>query len=173
MNGIHIPLISVLKFLQILKQWDLWTPLGSSWVLSQWYHWHFKQKFVHMYIFLGGGVIAFIRFSEGFLIPLKGRNLCPKELYVKTSCEIKCLQGIKTTMCVLPHTDQNGHLFLFFSFFNLLFRLCQVLVAACRLSCGLHVGSSSLTREWTWARCTGSTESYPLDHQGSPQNGHL
>ena len=60
-----------------------------------------------------------------------------------------------------------------------LFWLCRALVAArgiffylvvaCRLlSCGMHVGSSSLTRDGTWAPCLGSAESYPLDHQGSP-----
>ena len=32
-----------------------------------------------------------------------------------------------------------------------------------------HVGSSSLTRDWTWAPCAGSTESEPLDHQDSPE----
>ena len=36
------------------------------------------------------------------------------------------------------------------------------------LSCGMHVGSSSLTRDRTQAPCIGSTESYPLHHQGSP-----
>ena len=36
------------------------------------------------------------------------------------------------------------------------------------LSCGMHVGSSSLTRDQTWAPCIGSMESYPLHHQGSP-----
>ena len=36
------------------------------------------------------------------------------------------------------------------------------------LSCGLHVGSSSPTRDRTRAPSTGSTESYPLDCQGSP-----
>ena len=36
------------------------------------------------------------------------------------------------------------------------------------LSCGMHVGSSSLTRDRTLAPCIGSVESYPLDHQGSP-----
>ena len=36
------------------------------------------------------------------------------------------------------------------------------------LSCGMHVGSSSLTRNRTWPPSIGSTESYPLDHQGSP-----
>ena len=32
----------------------------------------------------------------------------------------------------------------------------------------MHVGSSSPTRDRTWAPCIGSMESYPLDHQGSP-----
>ena len=36
------------------------------------------------------------------------------------------------------------------------------------LSCGMHVGSSFLTRDQTPAPCVGSVESYPLDHQGSP-----
>ena len=30
------------------------------------------------------------------------------------------------------------------------------------------VGSSFLTRDGTWAPCIGSSESYPLDHQGLP-----
>ena len=50
------------------------------------------------------------------------------------------------------------------------------LVVACGLlscttwtfSCSMHEGSSSLTRDQTWAPCIGSSESYPLDHQGSP-----
>ena len=41
------------------------------------------------------------------------------------------------------------------------------------LSCGIHVGSNSLTRDRTWAPCVGSAESYPLCHQGSPQNPHF
>ena len=45
----------------------------------------------------------------------------------------------------------------------------DLLVAACGLlSCGMHAGSSSPTRDRTWAPCTGSSESYPLDHRGSP-----
>ena len=32
-----------------------------------------------------------------------------------------------------------------------------------------HVGSSSLTRDWTWAPCIGSTEFQSLDLLGSPQ----
>ena len=32
----------------------------------------------------------------------------------------------------------------------------------------MHVGSSSPTRDQTWAPCIGSAESYPLDHKGSP-----
>ena len=53
--------------------------------------------------------------------------------------------------------------------------LCWVLVAAggplsCgmrTISCSTHAGSSSPTRDRTWAPCIGSAESYPLDHQGS------
>ena len=45
----------------------------------------------------------------------------------------------------------------------------DLLLAACGLlSCVTHVGSSSPTRDRTWAPCIGSAESYPLDHQGSP-----
>ena len=48
---------------------------------------------------------------------------------------------------------------------------CGLLVAACGLlSCGMHVGSNSPTRDQTQVPCTGSVESYPLDHQGSPAN---
>ena len=32
----------------------------------------------------------------------------------------------------------------------------------------MHVGFSSPTRDQTQAPCIGSSESYPLDHQGSP-----
>ena len=32
----------------------------------------------------------------------------------------------------------------------------------------MYVGSSSPTRDRTWAPCIGSAGSYPLDHQGSP-----
>ena len=45
-------------------------------------------------------------------------------------------------------------------------------IAACRvLSCGMHVGSSSPTKGRVQATCIGSTEFYPLDHQGSPRRG--
>ena len=55
---------------------------------------------------------------------------------------------------------------------DLQLRHADFLVAACRLlSCGMHAGSSSLTRDQTQAPCIGSGESYPLDHQGSPQLG--
>ena len=47
----------------------------------------------------------------------------------------------------------------------------DLLVAVCGLlSCGMHAGSSSLIRDWTQAPCIGSVESYPVDHQGSPQH---
>ena len=48
------------------------------------------------------------------------------------------------------------------------------------LSCGMqtlsrsmHLGSSSLTRDRTRARCIGSSESYTLRHQGSPCRSFL
>ena len=61
---------------------------------------------------------------------------------------------------------------IFLIFIYLFIWLHQVLVAAGRvlrcgirtLSCGMHVGSSSLSRERTRAPCVGST----LRHQGSP-----
>ena len=37
------------------------------------------------------------------------------------------------------------------------------------LSCGMRVGSSSLTPDRTWTPCVGSAESHPLHHQGSPR----
>ena len=53
---------------------------------------------------------------------------------------------------------------------NLRFGMRDLLVVARRLlSCAMHAGSSYPTREQTWAPCTGSVESYPLDHQGSPK----
>ena len=36
-------------------------------------------------------------------------------------------------------------------------------------SSGMHVGSSSPTRDGTQAPCFGSVEFYPLDHKGSPE----
>ena len=46
------------------------------------------------------------------------------------------------------------------------------------LCCGMrtllrHVGSSSLTKDRTWASCIGSVESLPLDPQGSPSASFL
>ena len=73
---------------------------------------------------------------------------------------------------------KQPNLFFFLLFFSFLFFfwLHQVLVAvrgllSCgmrALSCGMHMGSSSLTRDQTRAPCLGSSESYPLRHQGSP-----
>ena len=68
------------------------------------------------------------------------------------------------------------HLVFFLIFIYLFIWLCRVLVVAgsllsCgmwTLSCGMHVGSSSLTRDRAWAPCIVSVESYPLCHQGSP-----
>ena len=51
--------------------------------------------------------------------------------------------------------------------FIYLFVCVGSLVVACKLLVW-HVGSSSVTRDWTWALCTETLESQPLDHQGSP-----
>ena len=76
----------------------------------------------------------------------------------------------------LTFVHQGNVLCLLLFYLNYLFRLCWVLVAACgifswgirTLSCSMHAGSSSLTRDQTRAPCIGSTDSYQLDHQGSP-----
>lgn len=51
----------------------LWTPLAIHDVIP-------IVPLTCMYIFLDGGSIAMFRFSKGFLIPPKDKNLCPKEL---------------------------------------------------------------------------------------------
>ena len=43
-----------------------------------------------------------------------------------------------------------------------------IFVVACRIFSCSKWESASLIRDWTWAPCTGSMESQPLDHQGSP-----
>ena len=55
---------------------------------------------------------------------------------------------------------------LFFFFFNL--AAPDLSSGSGLLSCSMHVGSSSPTRDRTRAPCIGSMVSYPLDHQGSP-----
>ena len=89
---------------------------------------------------------------------------------ILNNCSFQCKQvykNIQKTLCALPEFFFNIYLFIW---------LCQVLVAAggllsCgiqTLSCGMHVGSSSLTRDQTQAPSIGSAESYSLHHQGSP-----
>ena len=58
-------------------------------------------------------------------------------------------------------------LFLFFNLCKFISRhQHQILAAACELWLQ-HVGSSFLTRSWTWAPCMGGSESYPLEPQES------
>ena len=72
--------------------------------------------------------------------------------------------------------SSSAHFFFFNIFIYLFIWLHRVLVVAggllgCgtwTLSCGMRVGSSSLTRDRTRAPCVGSAEFYPLHHQGSP-----
>ena len=49
-------------------------------------------------------------------------------------------------------------------------RHARSLILACELLVG-HVGSSSLTRDQTWAPYAGSVQSQPLDSQASQRNG--
>ena len=71
--------------------------------------------------------------------------------YVSPVLAAKSKVKEKLTLCL--------QLFFFFFFFS-----CSMQT----LSCGMHAGSSSPTRDPTRAPCIGSAESYPLDHQGSP-----
>ena len=69
---------------------------------------------------------------------------------------------LNNVITLLPHRVLKIHLLIY--------------LAGPGLSCGMwdlqsswqHVGSCSLTRDQTQAPCTGSVESQPLDHQGSP-----
>ena len=78
----------------------------------------------------------------------------------------------------LPHSHDKCTNFCFylFVFFKFLFLKLFILAALGLGSSLWHtgsvccVGSSSLTRAWTWAHCFGSMESSPLDHQGGPPN---
>ena len=84
----------------------------------------------------------------------------------------------------LPHFIETQLSFSFFLIF-IYFWLRQVLVAALRLfvvtwgllrcgtqtlSCSMHAGSSSPTRDGTRVPCIGSAESYPLDHHEKSLN---
>ena len=63
-------------------------------------------------------------------------------------------------------------LFIFYYYFKK--RLIYLFLAVPGLSCGMHVGSISPTRDQTRAPCIGSVESYPLDHQpGKSQEGGI
>ena len=61
------------------------------------------------------------------------------------------------------------YLFIYLFILGSLLWQCRLLSCVMQtLSCGMHDGYSSPTRDRTWAPCIGSMESYPLDHQGSP-----
>ena len=88
--------------------------------------------------------------------------------------------GLKFDTCLYQyikgpiHLPEQTRTFLLFLIVIFLIWLQRVLVVKCRvLKLQLEntqlqlVGSSSPTRDQTWAPCFGSLESYPLDHQGS------
>ena len=71
------------------------------------------------------------------------------------------------------HWPRGSQIFFFLFLENIFFFLnfiCLfwILVAACRIYDLRHVGSSSLSRDWTWVPFIRSAESQPLDHWGSP-----
>ena len=82
-------------------------------------------------------------------------------------------KAIKLFFSISPKT--LSWIFYLLIFFNLLFILAalglpwgtQASLVVMRASCGIGELSSP-TRDQTWAPCTGSMESYSLDHQGSP-----
>ena len=65
--------------------------------------------------------------------------------------------------------SSNTELGIFFFFSIFIYLATQGLSCGVRALQFLHVASSSLTRDQTQAPCTGSAQSQPLDHQGSPQ----
>ena len=91
-------------------------------------------------------------------------------MFLQILCMLLSLYGtlvnILYLVCLLHflHFSSVSLSITFFSFFFLNF----IYLFGCSGSQLQHVGSSSLTRDRTWAPCTGSSESQPLDHQGSP-----
>ena len=66
----------------------------------------------------------------------------------------------------------------FYFFHDLFWLYCTFIAAHGPSSCSVwvqlrHGDRSSLTRDQTWVPCIGTTESYPLDYQGSPQRNFL
>ena len=77
--------------------------------------------------------------------------------------------SIQQLFCLLV-TDffKNLLIFLFTQFLSLIYLVAPSLQLGHVNSQLQHVGSSSLIRNGTWAPCIGSSESQPLDTQGSP-----
>ena len=116
----------------------------------------------------------------GILVPQPGMEPGPSELRVQS-----LTTGPPGNSLLIVYFFKKIYLCAYFLkkyLFIYLFWLRWVLAATCGkfiATCGLlscrmrtpsgsmHSGSSSPTRGQTWAPCIGSTESYPLDHQGS------
>ena len=113
----------------------------------------------------GPGVLTSNKLSWWFLCMLKFDNHCFKGMWILQVG----LTSWKIVVCVLAFFFYFKYLFIYFGCVGS--SLLHVGSFSCgmrTLSCGMLVGSSSLTRDLTRAPCIGSTESYPLDHQGSP-----
>ena len=122
---------------------------------------------LYQYIYIYFFIFWPCRVACGILVPRAGMEPGPSAVKVQSP-----------NYCTTREFLLSVYFFFFLKIYLFIW-LHQVLVAAGRLlscglrtlSCGMHVGSSSLTRARTRAPCIGSTESYPLRHQGSPSIG--
>ena len=148
------------NILAILVQPQDWEET-DGWI---WYNSPFLKKNIYLFIYFGctGSQLWHTGSSlrhVGFLVSACGLLVAACGLL---SCSVQASQ--------LWHAD------FLVAACRLLSCSMWILVVTCRLlscimqtlSCGMHAGSSSLTRDRTQVPCIGSVESYPLDHQGSP-----
>ena len=98
------------------------------------------------------------------VVPLSEKSqmerTCCMNYIQKVLEQAKLLYGSSNQKVVVKGSPEgtfwgNGTLF----FFNI-----NIYLAAPDLNCGMQ----DLARDGTWASCIGSSESKPLDHQGSP-----
>ena len=160
----------------VISQWCVWRLLKSKCICSE------------------GHRAAHLSFPTQHGSPVACSTKCYRTTFLKSSLATFPFPHVardKTLLCQRPQTWRWCFYFFIFKIFIYLvapglscsrrapsLRLQGSLVAAgvllsCgtwTLSCGTHVGSSSLTRDQTWSPCIGSAESYPLRHQGSPDD---
>ena len=106
------------------------------------------------------------------------RFLRPKILHILFFLLIKdLLHPFQCLWAITPFSSLLHHTYFFYSAIeyqeyhrkSILFKN----LFGCTKSQLWYMGSSSQTRSQTWAPCIGSSESQPLDHQGSPDKQYL